>query len=1089
MTLAVTEERIDQPAAVAESPAAAVGDSMTVAVWTAISRGTGVIRGVVIAAVLGATLFANTYQFTNSLPNLVFYGFLGGSMLSSLLIPALVRHVDSGDRAAAERVAGGFLGVIGVGAATLTPLAVLAAPLALHLAASGAGGQARTGILLALMLLPQIPLYGLVASAGAAMNAHGRFALAAAAPALENVGTVMVLAAVAVLYPGISTLGQVPTGALLLLGLGTTAAVGLHASAQWYGARRAGVRLRPRAGWRDPEVRRVLGRALPSLGQAGLAALQLLILLVFADRVAGGVVAFQLAMNFYFLPIALGATPVALSLAPRLARLHWAGANGAGANGAGANGTGANGTDANGTDANEADANEADANRAFRDAFVRGLVFALFVAIPAAAGYLAIGRPIARAIAYGGFGTAAGTALIATALGALAVGVLGETAFLVATYACYAREDTRTPMYAMLVQLVICVGGAGFAPAVHGPAVLAVLGVAMSAGTVISAAILVRVLLRSLGPGTESLARPLLRITGVAVLMAGPAYLIGRVVTGAIGGGLGGVLAVGAAALTGAAVYGGVQAWLGAPELSWITDSLRSKVAGRRSAARSDPNRRAPDQGRQPGRRLGRWPGQGWRGPGRPRRRPGLLVNLALLAGAAVLGAIVGFNPFAAVVLAGALGIAVWVYLRPAVAAYLLIFLTPLTAGIDRGTVLPVLRPNEALAALVGVALAARWLFRVRTGSVRLFRIDAIDASLIGLAVFSSVVPLLMMLARRREITGDDLQYAIVLWKYLAVYLIIRFSVRTRAEAYRCVWFSIVSACIVCVIGILQSLDLFGVPRLLGLLYAPFGAERVLSIGRGSSTLALAAAVADLAILNLALAIGMLLYVKRHRVLLAGAVLICVFGALGAGEFSTVLGLLIAMGVLVLVSRATRLVGYAVPLLLLGAAVMWPVIKTRLVGFQSASGLPDSWIVRLRNLNTYFWPQLGADGNWLLGVRPSARVAASHEEFGWVWIESGYTWLLWGGGIPLLGAYVYWVVVGLRRGIAAARRMTGVVAAVGLAVASAVGADVFLMIFDPHLTYRGAADALLGLLAILRTLSPDRAPEGTQTRRAEQLTR
>jgi len=263
------------------------------------------------------------------------------------------------------------------------------------------------------------------------------------------------------------------------------------------------------------------------------------------------------------------------------------------------------------------------------------------------------------------------------------------------------------------------------------------------------------------------------------------------------------------------------------------------------------------------------------------------------------------------------------------------------------------------------------------------------------------------------------------------------------------------------------------VPKLLGVLYAPFGVERTLAIGRGSSTLALAAAVADLAILNLALAIGLLLYTTRYRVLLGGAVLICVFGALGAGEFSTLLGLLVAMATLVVVSRATRLAGYAVPLLLLGGIVMWPVLKTRLMGFQSASGLPDSWIVRLRNLNTYFWPQLGADGNWVLGVRPSARVPAAHEEFGWVWIESGYTWLLWGGGIPLLGAYVYWVVVALRRGVAAARQATGVVATVGLAVASTVAADVLLMLFDPHLTYRGAADALLGLLAILRVFGDD----------------
>jgi putative peptidoglycan lipid II flippase len=998
-----------------ESPAAAVGDSMTVAVWTVISRATGVIRGVVIAAVLGATLFANTYQFTNSLPNLVFYGFLGGSMLSSLLIPALIRHVDSGDRAAAERVAGGFLGIVVVGAAALTPLAVLAAPLALRLASPAADGQARTGMLLVLMLLPQIALYGLVATAGAAMNSHGRFALAAAAPALENIGTVIVLVAVAVLYPGIASPAQAPTGALLLLGLGTTAAVGLHASAQWYGARRAGIRLRPRAGWRDPEVRKVLGRSLPSLAQAALAALQLLILLVLANRVAGGVVAFQLAMNFYFLPIALGATPVALSLAPRLARLHAAGDN-----------------------------------AAFRDAFVRGLVFALFIAVPAAVGYLAIRDPIARAIAYGGFGTEAGTALIATALGALAAGILGETAFLVATYACYAREDTRTPMRAMLAQLGVCLAGACFAPFLQGPAVLAVLGLSMSAGALVGAAVLVRALLRALGPGTESLARPALRITGVALLMAVPAYLVGRLVTGALhtgalAGGLGGVVGVLGAGLVGAAIYGGVQAWLGAPELSWISDSVRHKVGGRIRRPASRP----------------------------PRRRPGAAVNLALLAGAAILGAVVGFNPFIAVVLAGALGIGVWVYLRPAAAAYLLIFFTPLTAGIDRGTVLPVLRPNEALAALVGVALAVRWLIRARTGSVRMPRMNAIDGSLVGLAVFSSVAPLLMMLARRREISADDLQYAIVLWKYLAVYFIIRFSLQTRTEAYRCVYLSVISACIVSVIGILQSLDLFGVPKLLGLLYAPFGVERTLAIGRGSSTLALAAAVADLAILNLALAIGLLLYTTRYRILLGGAVLICVFGALGAGEFSTLLGLLVAMATLVVVSRATRLAGYAVPLLLLGGIVMWPVLQTRLMGFQSASGLPDSWIVRLRNLNTYFWPQLGADGNWLLGVRPSARVPAAHEEFGWVWIESGYTWLLWGGGIPLLGAYVYWVVVALRRGVAAARQATGVVATVGLAVASTVAADVLLMLFDPHLTYRGAADALLGLLAILRVFGDD----------------
>lgn len=988
-----------------ETPVAAVGDSLTVAAWTIVSRVTGVVRGIVVAAVLGVTVLANTYQFTNSLPNLVFYGFLGGSMLSSLLIPALVSHVDSGDRRGAERVAGGFLGMIVAGAAVAVPLAALIAPAALH--AADVGGQGTTAVLLVLLLLPQIPLYGLVATAGAAMNAHGRFALAAAAPAMENVGTVAVLAVAAVAYPHLGAADRPPTGALLLLGLGTTGSVALHAAAQWWGAHRAGVRLRPRAGWHDPEVRRVLARALPSLLQAALAAAQLLILLVLANRVAGGVVAFQLAMNFYFLPIALGATPVALSLAPRLARM-----------------TG-------------------DRAASFRGTFVSGLSFALFIALPAAAGYAAIAGPIARAMAYGGFATDTGTALIAAALAALAAGVAGEAVFLVATYACYAREDTRTPLRAMLLQFAVCLAVAGAAPFTSGPAVLAVLGAAQSAGTVVSATWLVRRLLRALPPAAPAPGVRLLpalgRILGTAVVMAGPAHLVGTLVTDRVSGGAGGVLGVAAGGIVGAAVYLGFQAWSGATELAWVTASVRGRTG----------RRRKPGGGR-------------------------LLVNLLLLTACAAEGLLLGTDPLLGVAAVAAVGLGTLIVLRPAVAAYLVIALTPLTAGIDRGTVLPVLRPNEALALFAGVALLVRYLLTLRTGGVRLLRLDRLDAALLVLALCSSVVPLLMMAGRHREITGDDLQHAVVLWKYLAVYLIVRFGIGTPAQAMRALWLSMGAAVVVCVLGILQSLDLFGVPGLLGTLWAPFGVERTLAIGRGSSTLALAAAVADLAILNLALAAGLLLHGNRHRLPLAGVIAVCTFGTLGAGEFSTLLGLVVAMLALIVVSRAHRLIGYAMPLLALGGVVMWPVLATRLAGFQSASGLPDSWIVRAHNLSTYFLPDLLSHYNWILGVRPSARVPAAHEEFGWVWIESGYVWLLWGGGLPLLAAYLWFVAVVVRRATAAARGAGGVVAVIGLALASYAVANAVLMAFDPHLTYRGAADAMFGLLAMLRVLPPTR---------------
>jgi hypothetical protein len=203
-----------------------------------------------------------------------------------------------------------------------------------------------------------------------------------------------------------------------------------------------------------------------------------------------------------------------------------------------------------------------------------------------------------------------------------------------------------------------------------------------------------------------------------------------------------------------------------------------------------------------------------------------------------------------------------------------------------------------------------------------------------------------------------------------------------------------------------------------------------------------------------------------RRYLLLALIGIFVAGTLAAGEFSGALGLgLGAIAVAFLTGRFGPVLGLA-PIALGAATFLKSVIDKRLVGFNTASGLPTSWVSRLTNLKTYFWPQLSSHFNFVLGLRPTARVPVATQITGYVWIESGYTWLLWAGGIPFLCSFIYFVIGGARVMLESARQHRDAIGAA--ATAAFVGLVVvgILMILDPHLTYRGSADLLFSLLAL-----------------------
>jgi putative peptidoglycan lipid II flippase len=393
--------------------------------------------------------------------------------------------------------------------------------------------------LLLVMFVPQILLYITAGTGGAVMNANGRFALAAGAPALENAGIITVLIAAAVVFGTSVDVGRVSNAELVLIGLGTTGAVGLHAGAQWIGARSSGLTLIPRAGWKDPEVLAVVRRIFPTLAYTGLAASQIFAVFVVADRVRGGLVSFQLAMSFFYLPSAIVTWPIARALLPQLVRLHQGGHG-----------------------------------EAFRLELLRGVHLASFITIPTAVAYAVLAIPMARAMTFGQLGSPGGVRMVALSMASLAVAVIGETWFILGTYAYYAQQNVRAPLRSMLLRVGVSSTLMAASWPVHGPAVLPLLGLALSAGSLVGAVHMWARLRGHLGHGWTGALRPLARTTAVSICMIIPAAFTAWACGLLPDTQLTQVLSMLAAAIVGAGIYLFLQGRLGAPELGWLKTAL-----------------------------------------------------------------------------------------------------------------------------------------------------------------------------------------------------------------------------------------------------------------------------------------------------------------------------------------------------------------------------------------------------------------------------------------------------------------------------------------------------------------------------------
>lgn len=478
---------------------------------------------------MGTTYLANTYQSANTAPNLIFE-LIAAGVLTSIFVPTFVSYLVEGDEAGGWQAANALTSVALVALIGLSILLFVSAPLIIDLLLIGVDEPAvredstRVGTELLRLFAPQIVFYGAGMIMTGALHARRRFVAPAMAPIFNNVVVIAVYLIYAALRPsGAPEVGEVTQAQVLLLGLGTTFGVIAMTAVLAPSLRKLGWKFRWNFDTRHPAVRKGARLGLWALGYAGGYQAGLIVVLVLANRIEGGVAAYQWAFTFFYLPHALVGVPLFnvlfTAMSEHAARRDLSG---------------------------------------LAARMTQGLRMLFFILFPLAVACVALGPSATRAALEHGAMTPDGSLLVGRTLAFFGLGLPAYSAFLVMTRAFYALEDAKTPalINGATTLLTIALGAAGFAWAPEGWEI-AGLAAGHSVGFVLGAVMLGRSLSGRVGPIIDGPARRSLVGAGMGSVAAGATMLVVLITLshGSVGFEL---VRITAAAILGGAVYLGM---------------------------------------------------------------------------------------------------------------------------------------------------------------------------------------------------------------------------------------------------------------------------------------------------------------------------------------------------------------------------------------------------------------------------------------------------------------------------------------------------------------------------------------------------
>jgi len=385
---------------------------VTVGGFTLLSRATGFVRDIILAAVLGAGPVADAFFVALRLPN-HFRAIFAEGAFNAAFVPAYARIREQGGPDRAGQFADRIFTLLLASQIVLLAVALIFTPAVIDVLAPGFAhdpGRYALAVELTRITFPYLLLITLVTLYGGILNSLQRFAAAAAAPILLNVSLVLALT-LAAFFPTAghaAAWGVLVAGCLeLLLVAGDATRAGALTKLRWPGL--------------DADVRqffRALGPA--TIGSAGVQ------LALFADTIiasflpAGALSALYYADRLNQLPIGVIGIAAGTVILPEMSRRIAAG----------------------------------DATGALH-AQNRAVEFTLLMAIPCVAAFFVIPELIMRALFVRGAFSAADAVAAGQTLSAYAFGLLPFVLIRSAIATFFARGDTATPVKAALIAAAV----------------------------------------------------------------------------------------------------------------------------------------------------------------------------------------------------------------------------------------------------------------------------------------------------------------------------------------------------------------------------------------------------------------------------------------------------------------------------------------------------------------------------------------------------------------------------------------------------------------------------------------------------------